>query len=64
MVKESELSFKRMDLCTSKDIGEKPIPVINFDDGTSVALSDDELPLILPPLEDYSPSKSGAITIG
>ena len=38
----------------------EPIPVINFDDGTSVALSDDELPLILPPLEDYSPSKSGA----
>ena len=23
----------------------EPIPVINFDDGTSVALSDDELPL-------------------
>lgn len=38
----------------------EPIPVINFDDGTSVALSDDELPLILPPLEDYSPSKTGA----
>lgn len=38
----------------------EPIPVINFDDGTSVVLSDDELPLILPPLEDYSPSKSGA----
>ncbi|HIX81240.1 MAG TPA: leucine--tRNA ligase [Candidatus Erysipelatoclostridium merdavium] len=37
----------------------EPIPVINFDDGTSVVLSDDELPLILPPLEDYSPSKSG-----
>lgn len=38
----------------------EPIPVINFDDGSSVVLSDDELPLILPPLEDYSPSKSGA----
>ncbi len=38
----------------------EPIPVINFDDGTSVALSDDQLPLILPPLEDYSPSKTGA----
>ncbi len=38
----------------------EPIPVINFEDGTSVALSDDQLPLILPPLEDYSPSKKGA----
>lgn len=38
----------------------EPIPIVNFDDGSSVALSDDELPLILPPLEDYSPSKSGA----
>ena len=36
----------------------EPIPIINFDDGTSVALSDDQLPLILPELEDYSPSKT------
>ena len=27
---------------------------------TSVALSDDQLPLILPELEDYSPSKTGS----
>ncbi len=38
----------------------EPIPIVNFDDGSSVALSDDQLPLILPPLEDYSPSKTGA----
>jgi len=38
----------------------EPIPVINFDDGSSVVLSDEELPLILPPLKDYSPSKTGA----
>lgn len=38
----------------------EPIPIINFDDGSSVALSDDQLPLILPPLEDYSPSSTGA----
>ena len=38
----------------------EPIPIINFDDGTSVALGDDQLPLILPELEDYSPSKTGS----
>lgn len=38
----------------------EPIPIINFDDGSSVALSDDQLPLILPELEDYSPSKTGS----
>lgn len=37
----------------------EPIPIINFDDGKSVALTDEELPLILPPLDDYSPSRSG-----
>ena len=38
----------------------EPIPMVHFDDGSTVVLSDDELPLILPPLEDYSPSKTGA----
>ena len=38
----------------------EPIPVVHYEDGTSEAISDNELPLILPELEDYSPSKSGA----
>ena len=38
----------------------EPIPVVHLEDGNSVSLSDKELPLILPELEDYSPSKSGA----
>ena len=38
----------------------EPIPVVHMEDGKSVALADDELPLVLPPLADYSPSKSGA----
>ncbi len=37
----------------------EPIPIVNFDDGSSIALSDDQLPLILPPLQDYSPSATG-----
>lgn len=31
----------------------EPIPIINFEDGTSIELKDDELPLILPELQDY-----------
>jgi len=31
----------------------EPIPVVHFEDGTSEALEDSELPLILPELEDY-----------
>ena len=38
----------------------EPIPVIHLEDGDKIALSDENLPLILPALEDYSPSKTGA----
>ena len=38
----------------------EPIPVVHFEDGTSASIDDSELPLVLPELEDYSPSKSGA----
>ena len=38
----------------------EPIPIVHFEDGTSASLKDDELPLVLPVLEDYSPSKTGA----
>lgn len=37
----------------------EPIPVVHFEDGMEV-LDDSELPLVLPELEDYSPSKTGA----
>jgi len=38
----------------------EPIPIVHFEDGSMQAISDEELPLILPELEDYSPSKTGA----
>ena len=38
----------------------EPIPIIHYEDGTIGVLSDKELPLILPELVDYSPSKTGA----
>ena len=37
----------------------EPIPILHFEDGMKV-LDDNELPLVLPELEDYSPSKTGA----
>ena len=37
----------------------EPIPIV-FVDGEMKALNDSDLPLILPELEDYSPSKTGA----
>ena len=36
----------------------EPIPIVHFEDGTSCALRDDELPLVLPELEDYK-AKNG-----
>lgn len=37
----------------------EPIPIV-YVDGEAKSLSDDELPLVLPVMEDYSPSKTGA----
>ena len=38
----------------------EPIPVIHYEDGTVGVLDDKDLPLVLPELEDYGPSKTGA----
>ena len=38
----------------------EPIPIVYDKDGNSYVLPNSELPLVLPELEDYSPSKSGA----
>jgi len=38
----------------------EPIPVVHFEDGTTKALSDNELPLVLPVLDDYKPGKDGS----
>lgn len=37
----------------------EPIPIVEMEDGEYISLSDDELPLILPRLEDYTPLKDG-----
>lgn len=38
----------------------EPIPVIHYEDGTEGVLEDKDLPLVLPELEDYAPSKDGS----
>ena len=38
----------------------EPIPVIHYEDGTIGVLDDEDLPLVLPELDDYGPSKTGA----
>ncbi len=38
----------------------EPIPIVHLENDSLIALSDDELPLVLPNLDDYKPSKSGA----
>lgn len=37
----------------------EPIPIVHFEDDM-IVLNDENLPLVLPELEDYSPSKTGA----
>ncbi|MBD5390847.1 leucine--tRNA ligase [bacterium] len=37
----------------------EPIPVVFYEDGTSAALEDQDLPLILPVMDDYKSKKSG-----
>ena len=38
----------------------EPIPVVHLENGDSVVLRDEDLPLILPVLDDYKPSSGGA----
>jgi leucyl-tRNA synthetase len=38
----------------------EPIPIVHMDDGRTVSLSEDQLPLLLPPIDDYRPGKNGA----
>ena len=37
----------------------EPVPIVHFEDGTTKALDDGELPLVLPVLSDYKPAKDG-----
>ncbi|MBQ3502738.1 MAG: leucine--tRNA ligase [Clostridia bacterium] len=38
----------------------EPVPIVHFEDGSTKALADSELPLVLPVLDDYKPAKDGS----
>lgn len=38
----------------------EPIPIVHYEDGSMCSLKDEDLPLVLPELEDYSPNKDGS----
>jgi len=38
----------------------EPVPVVHFEDGSTKAIADSELPLELPYIEDYRPAKDGS----
>lgn len=38
----------------------EPVPIVHFEDGSTRALEDGELPLVLPVLDDYKPAKDGS----
>ena len=38
----------------------EPIPIVHNNDGTTTALDDKDLPLVLPVLDDYKPAKDGS----
>lgn len=38
----------------------EPVPVVHFEDGSTKALEDSQLPLVLPVLDDYKPAKDGS----
>jgi leucyl-tRNA synthetase len=37
----------------------EPIPIVHWEDGTITGLQEEELPLVLPEVEDYKPSEGG-----
>ena len=37
----------------------EPVPIVHFSDGTTKALHDEDLPLVLPILDNYKPAKDG-----
>ncbi len=38
----------------------EPVPIVHFEDGSTCAVDDEDLPLVLPKVADYKPAKDGS----
>ena len=57
---EKEVSYRLRDWLFSRQrYWGEPIPIIHWEDGTTTALTEDQLPLILPKTSDIRPSGTG-----
>lgn len=57
---KKKIQFKLRDwLFARQRYWGEPIPLVHFEDGTPMALSESELPLILPDLTEFKPSGTG-----
>ncbi|MEX2805623.1 leucine--tRNA ligase [Streptococcus sp. H31] len=59
-VGEKQVTYRLRDWLFSRQrYWGEPIPIIHWEDGTSTALSESELPLVLPKTDDIKPSGTG-----
>ncbi len=57
---ERKVQFRLRDWLFSRQrYWGEPVPIMYFDDGTKRSLDDDELPLILPEVENFNPAGTG-----
>ena len=59
-VGQAKIQYKLRDWLFSRQrYWGEPFPLVNMDDGSTMLLADDDLPLTLPELDDYKPTGTG-----